>query len=482
MFDITKLNRYIPTVEKPIYKVSINRKLMWTGIVLVVYFLMSSQLFGRVYGVAEGAGQQFQSLQMLLGSSFGTLMTLGIGPLVTSSIILQLLVGAKIIDWDLNDPKQKQKYDTIQKLSAIGLCFIEAVAFVIGGAVPPASPDIFTITIVVIQLAFGGLIVILLDEIVSKWGIGSGISLFIAAGVSRQIFIQLFSPCMMGAVAGCILPPPGTEPIGRFWAVLFNVFRDSLYTPAFFAFLPIVTTIIVFLMVIYAQGVSVDIPLQFGALRGFGRRWSLKLFYTSNIPVILTAALLAQLQLFGGMMAQPDSIDPNIKCGILGCTQTNPQGGSQPISGVIYYLSAPSNLLANIINGLLTSQLALRALIYMAFMIGCSILFSVFWLSTSGMDAESVADQVTSIGMRIPGYRSSPQIVKQVLNRYIPPLAVLGGAAIGFLAAFADFTGAIGTGTGILLTVTIIYNFYEQLKSENLDGAHPMIRKFLGEE
>ncbi len=482
MFDITKLNKYIPTVEKPIYKVSINKKLTWTGIVLVVYFLMSSQLFGRVYGVAEGAGQQFQALQMLLGSSFGTLMTLGIGPLVTSSIILQLLVGAKLIDWDLNDPKQKEKYDTIQKLSAVALCFIEAVAFVIGGAVPPSSPDVFTITIVVIQLAFGGLIVILLDEIVSKWGIGSGISLFIAAGVARQIFIQLFSPCMTGAMTGCILPPPGTEPIGRFWAVLFDVFRDNLYSQAFFAFLPILATLIVFLMVIYAQGISVDIPLQFGSLRGFGRRWSLKLFYTSNIPVILTAALLANFQLFSGMMAKPDPINPDIKCSFLGCLQQNPGGGTQPLSGIIYYFSAPTNLIGDIFNGLLTSQLALRAIIYMSLMIGCSIIFSVFWLSTSGMDAESVAEQVTSIGMRIPGYRSNPQIVKNVLNRYIPALAVLGGASIGFLAAFADFTGAIGTGTGILLTVTIIYNFYEQLKNENLDGAHPIIRKFLGEE
>jgi len=443
---------------------------------------MSSQLFGRVYGVAEGAGQQFKSLHMLLGSSFGTLMTLGIGPLVTSSIILQLLVGSKIINWDLNEPEEKKKYDTIQKLSAIALCFIEAVAFVVGGAVPPKNPDIFTIIIVVIQLAFGGLIVILLDEIVSKWGIGSGISLFIAAGVAREIFIQLFSPCVSGSLTGCILPSPGTEPIGKFWAFLIFLFRDRMFTQAFFAFLPILTTLVVYMMVIYAQGVSVDIPLQFGAMRGFGRRWSLKLFYTSNIPVILTAALLANFQLMSGMMAKPTAEDPNIRCSFLGCVQQAQGGSSQPISGVIYYLSAPSNLLSEIFSGLLTSQIALRAAIYMSFMIGCSIIFSVFWVSTSGMDAESVAEQVTSIGMRIPGYRSNPQIVKQVLNKYIPPLAVLGGAAIGFLAAFADFTGAIGTGTGILLTVTIIYSFYEQLKSEPLEGAHPIIRKFLGEE
>jgi len=136
----------------------------------------------------------------------------------------------------------------------------------------------------------------------------------------------------------------------------------------------------------------------------------------------------------------------------------------------------------DLIQGIINSQIILRALIYMTLMVGASIIFSMFWVSTSGMDAESVAEQITSIGMQIPGYRSSTQIVKQVLNKYIPALAVLGGATIGFLAAFADFTGAVGTGTGILLTVTIIYNFYEQLKNERLEGAHPIVRKILGEE
>jgi len=246
--------------------------------------------------------------------------------------------------------------------------------------------------------------------------------------------------------------------------------------------LPIISTVVVFLMVVYAQSVSVDIPLAFSALRGFGRRWSLNLFYTSNIPVILTAALLANFQLFGGMMAKPTAEDPNTTCSILGCFTTTQDGRNEPISGVIYYLSAPRNLLFDVIGGLLSSKLILRALIYMTFMIGASILFSIFWVNTSGMDPESVADQISSIGMQIPGYRSNPKIIKQVLNKYIPPLAVLGGATIGFLAAFADFTGAVGTGTGILLTVTIIYNFYQQLKNERLEEAHPVVRKILGEE
>ena len=475
MFDLGKIAKYLPAVEKPTYKPSLNKKLMWTGLVLIIYYLLSSQFFGHVYGVMPGAGQQFQTLQILLGSTFGTLMTLGIGPIVTASIILQLLVGSKILNWDMSDPEEKEKYEVIQKIASIGLCFVEAIAFVLGGAVPAMNPDIFTKTIVIIQLAMGGLIVMFLDEIVSKWGIGSGISLFIAAGVVNTIFIRLFTPfTIIGE-----LPSPGNLPAGIFW-----LFVNGLITlnsnQIFMNLVPMISTIVVFLIVIYVQGISVDVPLSFSALRGFGRTWSLKLLYTSNIPVILTAALLANFQLFSGMMAKPLATDPNTKCSILGCVVTQ-SGRNTPISGIIYYLTAPSGLIFNLFSGM-TSQLILRALIYMSFMVGCSIIFSVFWINTSGMDAESVADQISSIGMQIPGYRSNPKIIKDVLNRYIPALAFLGGATIGLLATFADFTDALGTGTGILLLVTIIYSFYEQLKTERMEGAHPLIRKVMGEE
>jgi preprotein translocase subunit SecY len=476
MFNISKIAKFLPAVEKPTYKPSLNKKLMWTGLVLVIYYLLSSQLFGHVYGVMPGAGKQFQSLQILLGSTFGTLMTLGIGPLVTSSIILQLLIGSKIVDWDLNDPDEKEKYETVQKVASIALCFVEASAFVLGGAVPPKTPDAFTKTIVILQLAMGGLIVMLLDEIVSKWGIGSGISMFIAAGVVNTIFIRLFTPFTMAGT----LPTTGNPPSGIFWNFIGGLLILNWHQ-IIVNLTPMISTIVVLFIVIYTQGISVDVPLSFSSMRGFGRRWSLKLFYTSNIPVILTAALLANFQLFSGMMARPLTNDPNTKCSILGCVLQDASGSSKPISGVIYYLSAPTGFIFQLFSGL-NSQLILHALIYMAFMVGCSIIFSVFWVSTSGMDAESVADQISSIGMQIPGYRSSPQIIKEVLNRYIPPLAVLGGAAIGLIATFADFADAIGTGTGILLLVTIIYSFYEQLKTERLEGAHPLIRKVMGEE
>jgi preprotein translocase subunit SecY len=116
----------------------------------------------------------------------------------------------------------------------------------------------------------------------------------------------------------------------------------------------------------------------------------------------------------------------------------------------------------------------------MLVMIVGSTIFSIFWVNTAGMDPKSVAEQFKSAYLSIPGFRRDPRIIERVLERYILPLAVLGGAFVGFLAGFADLTGALGTGTGILLTAIIIMQFYESIVAQHLEDLHPEIRKFIG--
>ena len=148
---------------------------------------------------------------------------------------------------------------------------------------------------------------------------------------------------------------------------------------------------------------------------------------------------------------------------------------------MIFYLSSPRNLVGDIFTGQVVPAEALRAMTYLTFLSVLATVFAIFWVNTSGMDSESVAKQISNIGMHIPGYRSDKHSMKQVLDKYIPNLAVIGGFIIGLIAALADFTGAIGTGTGILLAVMIIYNYYEELSNQDLEGAHPLVKKFLGE-
>jgi len=451
--------KFLPAIEKPTYKQSFNKRLMWTGVVLVAYIILSHV---SIYGVKQASFEQFRFFEIVTGSKFGSMMTLGIGPIVTAGILLQLLVGSKIINWDTTKPEGRMKFQVWDKFLAILLCIIEGVIYVGAGALQ-VEAGMLTVILVVLQLAAGGIIVILLDEIVSKWGFSSGISLFIAVGVGSTLFIRVLSPFAD--------PSQPSMPTGYLWKFFLDILANNSYA-AFASMIPMLFTAIVFAIVVYMQSIRIEIPLSFSSMRGFGRTWDLKFFYTSNIPVILAAALIANFQLMGHMGATQTA---DGLCSIFACFDAN----GNIVSGIFYYLTSPRNLVGDLISGILTSSETIRAVTYLTFMSVACMIFSIFWVSTSGMDSGTVAEQIESTGMYIPGYRSDKKTMQAILEKYIPPLALLGGLTVGLLAAFADFTGAIGTGTGILLTVMIVYNVYEELSHQNLDEAHPLIKKFL---
>ncbi|MCQ8905713.1 MAG: preprotein translocase subunit SecY, partial [Methanothermobacter sp.] len=70
---------------------------------------------------------------------------------------------------------------------------------------------------------------------------------------------------------------------------------------------------------------------------------------------------------------------------------------------------------------------------------------------------------------------------EKILKRYIPTITILGGAFVGLLAFVADLTGSLGGGTGVLLTVGIVYRLYEEIAQEQLMDMHPILRSFLGD-
>lgn len=497
----------LPGVAGPLTHLPFKKRLIWTGLMLLLYFVMGQI---TVYGVSQTGFEQLRFLEVLLGSSFGSIMSLGIGPIVTASIIIQLLVGSKVIPWDLSTEQGKLLFQGTQKLMGFVFSFVEAFVFVSFGAVPAASPALAPI--VALQLAAGGIIVIFMDELISKWGFGSGISLFIVAGVSKTIMVRTFNPLTQaGTLPGVGNPPAGALP----FAITSIAGGEPLQ--AFLAMFPVIATVLVFVLAVYASAIKVEIPLAFGNLRGFARKWPLKFFYTSNIPVILVGALLANLQLFARMLAGR---------GIEFFGTFNEQG--QVTGGLAYFLTPPTdqaiagvavlmgvfaligafvahktgkNALKltlgfavlggvawfGLINAVGLTSLAfipaidlVRLVTYAMVLIGGSVVFSYFWMLTSGMDSKSVAAQIEGVGMQIPGFRRDVRIIEGVLDRYIPALTILGGAAIGFLAAFADYTSAIGTGTGILLAAMIVFQLYEDLSSRYMEEMHPALRKMMG--
>lgn len=451
----------LPEVKGPLEKkLSFNTKLKWTIIILVLFFILSNI---PLQGLTVNALERFQYLSLILGASFGSLMSLGIGPIVTASIVLQLLVGSKLLNLDLKKPEDKRKFQGLQKILALAFCLFEATVFVLmGGLQARAGFEI----LLILQLFLGGLLVIFMDEVVSKWGFGSGVSLFIVAGVAAELFTRAF---------GFFITIPGAEGLklafcwqnptacpGRVWFFLTSIVSQEARAAAI-AFASIAATIIVFVVVVYTQSLKVEIPLSFGRIRGFGIRWPLSFFYTSNIPVILTSALLANFQIAASLLERAGKLDAMAVAPWI----TGPDNGSG------------GGLVSLILSGSVSGINYVQALVYLLIMVAGSIMFAVFWMKTSGMDASSQAENLAASGLQIPGFRRDPRVIETILNRYIVPLTIMGGAAVGLLAALADLGGALVRGTGILLAVMIIYRMYEDIAQQHAMDMNPMARKFI---
>ncbi len=455
---LESLLKYLPEVRKPAARPPFKERLKWTLIILVAYSVLS---IIPLYGLGQNALAQFQNLFVLLGASIGSILTLGIGPIVTASIVLQVLVGSGIISLDLTKPEGRKKYEAMQKLAVIFFIVLEGAVYVIAGGLKPdpslaGGARVLAEFLIICQLILGGYLVVLMDEVISKWGFSSGISLFIALGVATDIFVGAFSPLNQ---QGSLSLSEASPPIGRVWSLVFSIMAaniDSIIR----ALLPLIFTVVVFVIAVYAQAMKVEIPLSFGRVRGYGFKWPLNFIYTSNIPVILMATLIANFQLLvrliGAKATWLLSVEPFIN---------------------------PVNLVDAIINRNVNFITISQILIYVLLMMGGALLFGIMWVKTNAtMSSEGVAKQILSSGLQIPGFRRDPRVLETILNRYIPSLTVMGSLFVGFIAAFADITGALGRGTGILLTVMIVYKLYEEIARQHATDMNPMLKRFIAPE
>ncbi|MBU2523548.1 MAG: preprotein translocase subunit SecY [Nanoarchaeota archaeon] len=451
---LNELLAYLPEVKGPIEKkLGFNVKLKWTLIILASYFVLANT---PLYGLAVNALSRFEYLSVIMASEFGSVISLGIGPIVMASIVLQLLVGAKILDIDLTQVEGKKLFQGLQKLLVIFFCIFEAAIFVMMGGLQ-AMPGLAWILI--LQIFMGGILIMFMDEVTSKWGFGSGVSMFIAAGVGWHLFTQAF---------GFLGLENQITWSGKVWSFFISLGSGDTINAAA-AGAAIIATIIIFLIVVWAQSLKVEVPLSFGKIRGFGLRWPLSFFYTSVIPVILIAALLANVQLFATLLQN-----------WLGhATFLGGFSNGVASSGLVLWLSG-QNLVDHMIRGSFSWTMIFHALVYVLVMVGGAAMFAVFWVKTSGQDSANIAKQILSSGMQIPGFRNDPRILETILDRYIMPLTVMGGAAVGILAASADLLGALVRGTGLLLAVMIVYKMYNDIAQQHAYDMHPSLRKVMG--
>ena len=463
----------MPAVKSPEGHVHFKNKLMWTFGILVLYFALTNI---PVFGLDPSSQDVFLYWRALMAGASGSIVHLGIGPIVTASIVLQLLKGADILHIDTSDTRGQVMYMGLQKILILVMIVIEAAPNLIGGFMQPDAVvatqffggNLFIVSLLIfIQICIGGVLVFLMDEVVTKWGIGSGVGLFIIAGISQAI--------VNGFINWTPLSDP--YPVGFFPRLVAVVLSGANFIQYFGAeLLAFVTTIAIFLIIVYVESTRIEIPLAHAQVRGARARFPVKLIYASVLPMILVRVLQANIQMLGMFLSN------------IGITVLGTFNGQTPVSGLMWYLApinGPTQWMWWITDlGHAPWEVLLRLGIDITFMVVGGAIFALFWIKTAGLDSKDVARQIQMSGMSIPGYRRNPQVLEKYLDRYIPRVTIIGGVFIGILSVVANLFGVIGavSGTGLLLTVSITYRLYEEIASQQIMEMYPFMRTFFGKE
>ena len=451
----------VPTIAKPTRHIGLKEKAIWTSLVLVT-FLVASQV------PLVGLGSSIKNdplywLRMIMASNRGTLMELGIGPAVTSGLLIQILISAGVISYNQKDPKERQLFEAAQKFFAIILTFIEAVAYVFLGMYGPvAQLGLANAWFIVFQLTVAGFMVTLLDDMITKgWGIGSATSIFIATNVAESIISRCFS-------FNAITTATGKEYEGAVIA-FFHLLAtrpnklNALYEAFFRENLPnmsnVIGTVVVFGLICYLQTFHVPVPFQHSRVRGVGDTYKIKLFYTPHTPVMLQSTLVTYIFMISQFLYKKFGNYTLIR--MIGTWKEieGAQGQSVPVGGLAYLIAPPSSLFNALIH-------PIRFVTYLAFTLASCGFFAKLWIEFSNSTSEDVAEALYSQNLIFRGYNTKP-MMKKKLDRYIPIAAVLSGVVVGALTVLADLLGAIGSGTGLLLAVMTLTETVEQVSKEN---------------
>ncbi|MET1159420.1 MAG: preprotein translocase subunit SecY [Thermoprotei archaeon] len=469
---MAKIADYIPTVEKPKIKPGLYERFLWTAIALIVYVIMANT---PLYGIEVYRGTQILLVQIIFASNRGTLMELGIGPIVTAGLIMQILVGAKLIDLDLSDPEDRKKFTAAQKTFALLLAAIQSAMYVtacnywrITGPNPlvHCSATALQRIGVGLQLFLATYFVILLDEMIQKgWGIGSGVSLFILAGVANTIMWNLLSPITYG-----------DEFVGFIPYVIHTLssggdLASIIMRPGGRDLIGLIATLAIIFVLVYLDSMRVYIPITSPRLRTIKSRVPLKFLYVTNIPVLFVGILYADVLVFASLFRNyGGGVIPEWLVNIL--AQYDEEG--RLIGGIAYYLAPPRSLLSSI-------QDPLHAFIHSIGVLVLATIFGIMWVEIAGLSASAQAEEIVKSGMDIPGIRRNPKLLEKILARYIWPLTVLSSLIVASIAVAADLLGAYGTGTGLLLAIGIVQQYYMLIAYERTLEAYPLLKRLIGE-
>ena len=468
IYLIEPISHLIPYVPKPKITIKPNEKLVWTGMVLFIYLIYSQIPLYGIYKTRDSDPLHY--MRIILASSRGTLAELGITPIISSSFLMGFLRTLRIISFDPNIKEDRILFEQTTKFVAIIITLGQAIAYVFNGVYGPVNLiGNFNIILLISQLVIGGIIIILLDELLSNnYGLISGISLFVATNISENIMWKCFSPFTVASERGI-------EYEGAIIALFhFLITKKSKYEAFRLAFfrrsapnlLQLFSTLVIIILVMYLWRFKLYIKVTNKKMPGVTYNQPIKLFYSSTTPIIVINTFISNLYLISQVLYRRYSSSLLIK--ILG-TWAEKNGEQVATGGIAYFITPPKNLFYFITH-------PLKSIIYVIFILYFSGWFTQTMVDLIGKGAIDLARGLKNEGFFLEGIRESEETIYKRFQKLIPTVSFLSGMLIAALQILADLIGAIGSGTGILLLVSTILQVQEnnegKTNKDNINVLH----------
>ena len=403
----------------------IRKKLLFTLAILFIYRLgVSIPAPGVNTSVISLSANSLLNMMSILGGGSieqMSIFSLGVGPYITASIIIELLamdIIPALAEMAKSGKKGRQQMDRITRYLGVVMALVQGYFIVqyldhaYAGFNLVSNPGFASYMYISVIFTAGTMFLLwLADQITSK-GIGNGTSMIIFAGIVADM------PSTFRVVYETFLGANATSNLGIWGFIAYCV----MY-------------IAIIILVVLMQMSERRIPIHQSSSRALNKtkgdlnHLPLKINSASVIPVIFASALIQDPQIIASWVNQ-DAYNWLVKI----CDFTSPW--------------------------------------FLCFYAVLIILFTFFYTNLT-IDPQKMADDLGKNGQYIPGVRPGTETknyVSKVLNR----ITVLGALLLTFIAILpyvtSNLTGlpqraAVG-GTGIIIVVGVAMDTIKQLKSQ----------------
>ncbi|KAG7661074.1 SSH1 [[Candida] subhashii] len=466
----------LPEVELPIEKIAFDERIVYTVGSAVIFLFGQLPIFGLKSNAQFYINDPFYSVRSIVGMEKGTLLELGLLPVVTGAFIWQLAAGLRLINVNLGLRYDRELFQTGQKLTAFILAICYTIELISSGYYDNAirgydplndSTPFGTYALIFTQVAGWSWFTTLLVEIFDKgYGFGSGALCFLALQNATNFIADV-----LGLEVIPIINSNKTESLGA----LVNLIRNfKLFSPKqtattiWHAFtrvqLPNLTQFYIAVLSIAVfiglQNFRIEIPIRSTKVRGMNNVFPIKLLYTGGLPVLFAFTVLMNIQMFAysftsllSKLGAPEFLIP-----ILAKYETSPTSNNLVLtSGIFSYFTSSTSLVQSLLA-------PIRTVVYSASIIFLAVWFANKWSYVSGSAPKDISKQFKDQGISISGKRDVS--VTKELARVIPVASVSGAFLLAATCCLGEFLGGLGKGVAATIGVSSAFGVLEEFMIE----------------